>query len=371
MPETLDEELVLPLMTRARTVVGRLIDGGLISAAEIVRHGISIRQFRRKNLSFRVETRSRTCLVKVAKQPEDDSVAREARVYELLTRRGAPVDFGNHLPALLDYDVGRRMLVLEWVEGQTLHDYHRLEEPPHAYLGRQLGELLGALHGLPVEDFAAPPPHTGRPWVLSFAAPPVEILATESSGIVALTRRLQGSPPLLRALDEVGAAWDNRAVCHHDVRLHNVLHATAPSPRVVLIDWELCAPGHYLWDLACFFESYVQLWALSRSSSSGPGASRSIAYFQQLLGACWSAYRERATHPGIGQTATIRLVARMIAVKLVQSALEYAQQSNDPTRESIMLLETSKKFCEQPLEAWVHILGIPLTRRTGSFTLVP
>jgi hypothetical protein len=61
----------------------------------------------------------------------------------------------------------------------------------------------------------------------------------------------------------------------------------------------------------------------------------------------------------------------MIAVKLVQSALEYAQQSNDPTRESIMLLETSKKFCEQPLEAWVHILGIPLTRRTGSFTLVP
>lgn len=372
LSQALDQKLVLPLTHSSRDIVSLLITRGLLSAAEIIDHGVKVQSFERKNLSFSVRTPRRSCLVKLARQPEDNSITREAAVYAALSAAAAATPLLTHLPRVIDYDPDRKILVLEWIEGHTLYDHHRLREAPHPHLGRQSGEILHYLHGLDPTAFADLAMDSPRPWILRFDAPPVHILATESSGILHLARLIQTDDTLLRAMRTVAESWKVDALCHNDFRLNNVLHAPesgkegAPS-KVYLIDWELCAPGYALWDLVSFFESYVQLWVLGKSSLREPEAAVSITHFQRLIGAFWEAYRSRESAPGGDRLRTITLVANMIGLKLLQSALEYAQRSNEPTRESVMLLECGRKFCTHPLEAWVHILGIPLTRKTGAF----
>ena len=63
-------------------------------------------------------------------------------------------------------------------------------------------------------------------------------------------------------------------------------------------------------------------------------------------------------------------LATTLAVRLLQSALEYSQQSNEVTRESLALLEIARQFASQPLASWVHVLGLPLSDGRGPIAAI-
>ncbi|MGB8020869.1 MAG: phosphotransferase [Candidatus Nanopelagicales bacterium] len=389
----------------AADVVDYLLGRGELEPCDLVHSDFSVEVVDRKNVSFVVHVDGPRLLLKRPRDPRDPGVANEAAVYVAL-RQGAHDRGGDdtgahgpgvaahdrgvaaHLPAFHFFDPDRQVLALEYLpDAPTLRDHHERTGRSPAHIGRATGRVLAALHAMPFGSqwLAAgePPP----PWALTLLEPPISVLETESSGTLAVLRRIQGSQPLTSAAEGLLERWEAKSLCHNDVRLDNVLRlgrSGGGGARIVLVDWELCSPGDGLWDVAGLLAGYVELWAthaLTASRLGRPAAARhSLAAFRPLLRAFWAGYLSasdglategRASdglatdgRPPWGPDTAVR-VTSMIGLRLAQTALEYSQGSNEATADSLALLTLAEQFAQRPLERWVHALGLPLGPLSG------
>lgn len=367
----------------AADVIDYLLGRGELQRCELVHSDFSVEVVERKNVSFIVDVGGPRLLLKRPRDPRDTGVANEAAVYVALGQGDHSV--AAHLAPFRFFDPDWQVLALEYLpDAPTLRDHHARTGRAPAHIGRATGRVLAALHAMPVASqwLAAgdPPP----PWALTLLEPPISVLETESSGTLAVLRRIQGSQPLTSAAEGLVDKWETRSLCHNDVRLDNILlvSGTGAAARIAIVDWELCSPGDGLWDVAGMLAGYVELWAtyaLTASRSGRPAAARhGLAAFRPLLRALWAGYTsdDRAAHdgaalarapggrPSSGPDTAVR-VASMIGLRLAQTALEYSQGSNEATADSLALLTLAEQFAQRPLERWVHALGLPLGPMTG------
>ena len=356
-------------------LVPYLLNAGILEAADVVTGAVEIETIERKNISYRVTAGPRAFILKRSRLADDPSVHHEAAAYAYLT--AAVREIHDVVPEVLGFDAESCLLTLEYYsDAPNLRELYQRGRQVPLQLGRLLAHSLAMLHESGLPGPASPLVATNPPWVLSLLEPTVEVYFYESRGVIDLIRRIQGAPLLAGMVAEFAESWSTDSVCHGDLRLDNLVYVPRPpagKQRLAIVDWELCGAGWSAWDLACLLASFVELWV----TGSGPRLPQHAAKEQLgrpgmskhhgLLRAIWAEYHKgRLSQPSAAVSAD--RLCRLVGLRLLQSALEYSQQSPGPTRESIMLLALAQRLAERPLESWVHILGLPVAEASGSIS---
>ena len=239
-------------------VVGYLLERRLVSADAVVDGSLRVEDVSRRNAVFVVTTASeRSLVLKVEGDDGGIGVAREAAVLERLRTSRHGTGVGAWLPAVVAYDSAERVLILEGTPGSR--DWSRQHAAGRASrtLAREAGRALAALHAVPPEALNGLATPSDPAPALRLHLPDLDAQRTMSAASADLTRIVQQSDDLCGRLDELAGAWQDECVIHGDVRWDNCVALPAPGSarrtRLMLIDWELSAPGDPALDVGAFF----------------------------------------------------------------------------------------------------------------------
>lgn len=328
-----------------------LLSLGLVNPRAVIEEDLVVTDQSRRNSVFVVtSSRGATIVVKQAGPGNADAVAHEAGVLRMLAR--VP-ELAGHVPKLVHSDEAGARLVLRSPAGAVAwNDLARVPRLP----ARALGRLLAILHAVP-PDSAETPSHLDRSWGRALYEPAYEQIQQMSAGALDLLERLQASQELcdrLRRLDEE-ASGD--AFVHGDLRWDNCLTV---GPHVHVIDWERAGPGDAAEDLGAAFGEYLRLWlgSIPIVDAADPGrlahhAGHPLERLQPVMRSLWAAYRRGCSRP-----VALRRVAQMTAVRLLQTAMEYAQGLLAATVELTTLAHVAEDLLSDPDAMAGVLLGI-------------
>jgi hypothetical protein len=361
-----------PLL-RQTEVVPYLLRRDLLHPAMVVEGDLLVTDASRRNRNFRVlSERGPSYLLKQGIGNDGArTVGHEAAVYRVLGEDSGIPGIKRYLPTCHGYDSERGVLMLELLrDAESLRDYHFRRRRFPTTLAKQLGEALGGLHR---ECPAAT--HLrgakGPAWALSLHHPDVSIFRDVSAANLQLIRLLQGQEEFGHLLDDLREGWTNDAFVHGDVKADNVI-AFAPKgskrkTRLALVDWEMAGPGDACWDVGSVFGEYLATWLLSMpiTGEAPPDRFVELARYpleaiQPAARAFWNAYVGRM---GFDATSSRRRLTRSVrygAARLLQTCYESSQTTAHLLGTTRCMLQLSVNILQRPLEATVHLLGIPL-----------
>lgn len=344
-------------------VVGYLLERGLLGAASVVDGKVVVRDASSRNRNFIVERRDGPGLV--LKQGigalATQTVAHEARVYAALTAHGNGV--ASWLAPFHGYDEARGVLALGLVpDGRDLRAHQLKTGRFSAELAASLGRALGSLHrGTALPEPAVDPRRS--PWVLSLHRPDLSVFRDASAAGLELIKTIQRAAGFAEQLDALRDGWRVASLVHHDVKWDNcIVFAQGASGRtrgLKLIDWEAADHGDPAWDIGSALSHYLSFWLFSIpvTGTTPPARFPQLAEYplermQPALRACWSAYAAKCA----GETQ--ERAVRYAAARLVQTAFEAAQMSDQLTSGLVLHLQLALNMLTRPREAAVHLLGL-------------
>jgi aminoglycoside phosphotransferase (APT) family kinase protein len=288
---------------------------------------------------------------------EADELRREAAVYALLVRCGAPAGLA---PACLGWSEAEEALIIEAVDGRDLAlctaEGHVLD----AAAAAALGEALAALH-----DAAR---HAADEWPGDARSAPVGLhrptsgdMHTFSAGAIRVVMTLQGSEALCAHLDRVCVPSEPETLIHGDLRLENVI--VADSGQLQLVDWEFAGGGEALWDPALFVAACLSAWISSIPTVPGVSPERLLGEAEVPIGAIrpglaafWSSYESGSRAAGV---AALTRCIELAAVRLVQLGVEAAHDAEQLRAASVVHLQVAHNMLERPKAAALELLGVP------------
>ena len=289
------------------------------------------------------------------------TVAHEARVYAALTAQGNGLS--SWLAPFHGYDEARGVLALGLVaDGRDLRAHQLRTGRFSAELAAALGRALGCLH----RDTALPQPGADpqrAPWVLSLHRPDLSVFRDASAAGIELIKTVQRAAGFAEQLDALREGWLVASLVHHDVKWDNcIVFARGASGRtrgLKLIDWEAAAHGDPSWDIGSALSHYLSFWLFSIpvTGTTPPArfpqlAEHPLERMQPAMRACWEAYAAK-----LGAETRERAV-RYAAARLVQTAFEAAQMSDQLTSGLVLHLQLALNMLKRPHEAAVHLLGL-------------
>jgi Ser/Thr protein kinase RdoA (MazF antagonist) len=351
-------------------VVGYLLERGLLGAASVVDGKVVVRDASSRNRNFIVERRDGPGVV--LKQGIGPlavaTVAHEARVYASLTARANGLS--SWLAPFHGYDEQRGVLALGLVaDGHDLRTHHLQTGRFPAQLAGSLGRALGALHRLTAlaQPVAAP---ELAPWVLSLHRPDLSVFRDTSAAGIELIKIVQRAAGFAEQLDALRDGWLLASLVHHDVKWDNCIVFARGTPARVrglkLIDWESAANGDPSWDIGSALSHYLSFWLFSIpvTGTTPPArfpqlAEHPLEHMQPAMRACWNAYAARLGLTGADAEQRLETTVRYAASRLVQTAFEAAQMSDQLTSGLVLHLQLALNMLQRPREAAVHLLGLP------------
>jgi Ser/Thr protein kinase RdoA (MazF antagonist) len=246
---------------------------------------------------------------------------------------------------------------VDWSEH---HSRGRFPQTP----ARVLGRTLAALHSLPVDSIAELPPGADPMWGLSLPEPSHTLVFDLSATAQDVLARVQGSAVMCRQLKKLRDIPSAAAPVHGDLRWDNCLAVAAPGSsrrtRVVLVDWELAGPGLPSFDVGTVLAEYLYSWVASipivRSYDPARLAShagRPLGRMKPAMQAFWSAYSKATAQP-----PALQRTIELAAVRLLQAALERAQEVAAPSAHVVTLVQLAANMLRTPEEAGRHLMGL-------------
>jgi Ser/Thr protein kinase RdoA (MazF antagonist) len=338
-----------------------LLSLGLVKPRAIVEDGLTVVDASRRNCVFIATTRSGpTYVVKQAGPRSAPSLKHEAAVLRMLA--DAP-ELAGQVPAIVHQDGDMALLVLRSPGGGLdWRERHRTGRFPVA-TARALGRSVAALHGLGACGIAGPA-ETDRAWGLTLPEPSHELMLGLSSAAQDLVARLQANAAMIQRLARVRDTAGDDAFVHGDLRWDNCLAITPPRSRrrtrVLLVDWELAGRGESALDVGSVLAEYLSAWVGSIPIVDMTDPSRLLSQAKYPLGrmhaaidAFWSAYRGATASP-----PTLPRVMEMAAVRVLETAIEYAQMMSAPSPQLVTLLQLADNVLAQPERAALNLLGL-------------
>lgn len=335
-----------------------LLSLGVVKPRDVVEHGVRIVDVSRRNRVFVATTSGGPAyVVKQAGERSARTLAHEAGVLGVL---GRSPELAGRVPAVVHHDPAQARLVLSTRGGAR--PWIRDGRFPHTP-ARLLGRLLGQLHRLPPGSVAELPRGVDRMWGLSLTEPPHELVLDLSAGAQDLVARLQSSAPACRRLEELGESVAADALVHGDVRLDNCLVLPADGSRrgtrALLIDWELAGRGSAAFDAGTVVAEYLAVWVGSIPIVAPADPARLIARarhplrrVQPAVHAFWWGYASAGPHP------PLRRVVELAAVRLLQTAVEYAGSLAAASAHVVTLMQLADNMLRDPDEAALGLLGL-------------
>jgi Ser/Thr protein kinase RdoA (MazF antagonist) len=350
-------------MLKQADIAHYLLSLGLVKPRAVLDEEISVVDASRRNCVFLVAVRSGpTYVIKQASPRTARTLAHEAAVLQVLAEA---TELATHVPMVVHHEPDHALLVLGTPgEARDWQTYLVAARFPHTP-PRALGRVLASLHRLPadvVHDFS----HGVDPmWGLSLPELPHELLLDLSAGSQELVARLQASRALCNRLDGLREACSDGTLVHGDLRWENCLAAPAPGSRrrtrVLLVDWELAGPGAAGFDVGTVLAEFLRYWvgSIPILDPADPGrllahARHPLSRMQAAMQVFWSAYGAATPHP-----PTLRRVVELTAVRLLQTAVESAQELVAPSAHVMTLVQLADNMLRHPEDAALNLLGMP------------
>ena len=339
-----------------------LLSLGLVKPREVVEENLEIVDTSRRNHVFVAAVRGGpTYVVKQAGPRTAPTLSHEAAVLRVLA--GAP-ELAAQVPIVVHHEPEASLLVLR--SAGNARDWHAYliaarfpRVPPRA-----LGRALASLHRLPADFVDDPPPGVDPMWGLSLPEPSYELLLDLSVAAQDLVARLQASEALCDRLEELRHARLGSSLVHGDLRWENCLALPAPGSRrrtrLLLADWELAGRGAPEFDVGTVLAEYLCAWVASIPIVEPGNPGRSVARaghplrsMHPAIHAFWRAYGlDNPNRP------KLELVAALAAVRILQTAIEHAQNLATPSAHLITLVQLADKMLRNPEEAALSLLGL-------------
>jgi len=356
-------------------VVPYLLKRKLISTKLIVESDLLVKDISGRNHNYAIisEHGQSYLLKQGVDQERKVTIAHEAAMYKLFQEEPT---LKSKLPRSYGYDPEEHILILELLrDGQSLREYHAIRSCLSLPLARTLGEALATLHrvtktaGKRYED--AYRLYDQPPWILSIHRTALHVFQQASRANMQLIQRIQSTPEIGRHFDALRRNWTAEALIHFDMKWDNCIAFARPGSqrktRLYIVDWELADWGDPCWDIASVFSDYLNFWVFSMPITSEMPAEQAfelarcpLESIQQGIQAFWQRYVKRMELSR--ETADVWLMRTLgyTAAKLVQTAFERTQLSQQLTSGVESLLHLSSHIVQQPLEMVVDLLGFPL-----------
>ena len=366
-------------MLTQHQVLEYLLQHKLIDPVSIVAGDLTIVDVSRRNCNFKISSTQGPCyLIKQGISPDRaETVVHEAAVYQLLQSDTQihKARLLHYLPHFYGYDAQERVLILElFRDAVDFRHYLTRHRCFSKTLASMMGKVLGTLHcptrlkGRSQDDswFSGQPP-----WIFAIHHPHQRIFLDVSEAKLQLIRIVQQSTEFCQLLDELRSSWRADRLIHHDIRWDNwIIFAHTSSRRKVklkLVDWELAALGDPCWDIGSVFSDYLSYWLSSIPITGEEPPDRFLELsryplerMQPALRSFWASYVQQMDLNASLADQWLLKAVRYGAVRLVQTALEQMQMSNQITGNVICNLQLSLNIMMRPHEAAVLLLGIPL-----------
>jgi aminoglycoside phosphotransferase (APT) family kinase protein len=329
-----------------------------IAPSAVVDEELAVVDVSRRNGVFLAVSRSGDVIVvKQAGPHSAATLAHEAQVLSALERRPA---LAGHVPEVVHHDPGAGRLVLrtarggrDWRKAHRDGGRHALEP------ARQLGRLLATVHAVNADEIAPRPAEANPMWALDLPEPDFEralTLSQASRELVALIQHEDALCDTLRAL--AGRTDAPESFMHGDLRWDNCLrlpeNGSRRRTRVLLLDWELAGRGDPAFDVGTMIAEYIVNRIESVPVLDGtayPEAGRPIA--RSVIHAFWTAYCAASA-----RSPTLRRVAQLVGVRLLQAAVERTQDTSDVDATAVLLLRSAGNLLLQPELAALVQLGL-------------
>jgi Ser/Thr protein kinase RdoA (MazF antagonist) len=339
-----------------------LLSLGLVKPRDVVEEGLTIVDASRRNCVFLAATHGGpTYVVKQGTPRTARTLAHEAAVLRVLAEA---TELAGLVPTVVHQEPATAMLVLRTEGGaRDWNKHHSLGRFPRI-LARTLGRALGALHRLPADRLHELPPDLNQMWGLSLPDPSHRLLLDLSAGARDLVARLQASEGLCHRLEELGDASTDGTLVHGDLRWDNCLAVAAPGSRrrtrVLLVDWELAGPGAAAFDVGTVLAEYLRVWigSIPIADPRDPGrlvaqARYPLRRMQPAIQAFWAAYRLASP-----RRPALRRVVELAAVRVLQTAVERAQDLAAPSAHVVTLMQLADNMLRHPEDAALTLLGL-------------
>ncbi len=159
---------------------------------------------------------------------------------------------------------------------------------------------------------------------------------------------------------------------HGDIRFDNVLvrelqgDEETDAVDLWIVDWEMVRIGDPAWDLAGAFQDFLILWIssmpLSDELTTEEMTARARVPLDELRAASralWAGYRAGACLEIAEAGGFLRRAVSFSAIRLIQSAFEYAGDADRLAGLPVLLLQMSANLLADPELAQVQLFGIP------------
>lgn len=346
-----------------------LMERGFLPPAAVVDGDVMTVEASRRNKNLKVlRAEGPSLFLKQAGQWDPQSVGTlrvESVIYQLAWAETPFAALRPLLPRCHGFDPDRSVLVLEALSGaESLHVKQLRENALSPQVGAALGAALGSVHREVRADRAAAavPPGTFRaqpPWILSAAEMAGQPMQGTSAAGLQLFQTIQRYPEFPRLLAELRAGWKIETLIHGDIKWDNFL--VTPEGGVHLVDWELADFGDPCWDAGAVLQGFLASWVTSIQAPPG-----STADFAQLplprlrpaIRAFWRAYVAALGIDAAEADRRLDLAVRYGAARMVQTAYEYLQFSQEIAGPAVWLLQVSLNLLQDPRRGTVELFAL-------------
>jgi thiamine kinase-like enzyme len=343
-------------------VVNYLLGRGLLTGESVCSSDLTVSDRSRRNSNFSVSSSvGPSFFIKHAIGRNTEALANEAAFYMLVQSDPRLQELRPLLVRCYDFDSENNVLILELLrDGKDLEQYHRRHRFPLTLAKRQ-GAALGVLHRL-TKSWADSRSKQELPWAFSFGRPTVNQLRQLRPAGIQIVKIIQRYPEYNPYLDLLASDWSASCVIHGDFKWANCLALALPGSkrksRIKVLDWELARLGDPCWDLAGAFGAYLGLWASSVPILEEKSAQEcekisgfSLECMYPAMRSFWHTYSEHACIQKTQQAQMLERTVRYLAVRLIQTAVEQAQNGSKLTTAILSLLQLSQNIIRRPEQA--------------------
>ena len=370
------------VLTEYDGIVEYLLRRDLVSRERIVENDLVIVESSRRNCNVKTISKNGPCYF--LKQEIRDTgmehgrpatVAYEAAVYRLFETAFGGGQFHRYLARYHDYDPTESILILQAIPGSiSLAEYYYRRKRFSSRVAGELGKALATLHRSSVTELERVREIIGfepaLPWMFFIFRNEPWLKLNSSTSNLEFTGILQASPELAGLFDEARDDWRASALIHGDLKWDNVLllldTASRRKPGLAIVDWELARIGDPCWDIGAIFSEYLNAWlsSIPLSSESGPDQYLALAGFplskmHPAIREFWAGYVRNGVSGPVEIQAQLLRATRYAGIRLVQSAYEQLQHESELTSKAICILQLCANILQRPMEAAVHLLGLP------------
>jgi aminoglycoside phosphotransferase (APT) family kinase protein len=326
-----------------------LVSLGLVNPRAVIEEDLRVTDVSRRNSVFVTTTSAGPTYV--VKQCDPDAAASLDNEAAILRRLAAVPALAGVVPRLAHHGPGRLVLRSPG-DAQTLLEYRR----PPRLTAAALGGALAAVHQVRLDAGAA---QRERLWGLWLTEPSPHDVSQMSAAALDLLGRVQGSAELCERLTRLREGLAEDALVHGDLRWENCLTHPAPGARrrtrVLLIDWELAGPGEPAADLGTAVGEYLRRWVDSIPKVQRSDTLRFAGRAGHPLERLWPAIH--ALLDGYRRPIELARVMQFAAVRLLQTAFEYAQGLVRPTGDVVALVQVADNILRRPDHAASLLIG--------------